>query len=251
VLGKIWAFHSFRGGTGKSNITANIGHLLALRGKRVGIVDTDIQSPGIHLIFQQKDEDMKWALNDYLAGKCPIESAAYDVTNGSANGGKGRVFLVPSRMRMESIATILRNSYDVALLNDGFGQLIKKLKLDYLLLDTHPGIKEETLLAISVSHRLVVVMRPDEQDYLGAAITLEIARKLEVPRVSILMNKVLRHYDFKALKRQVEHTYSVPVEGILPNCDEMIELASSDLFCGRFPHHEITGTLNRVVEALI
>ena len=46
---KIISVHSFRGGTGKSNATANLATLLALQGKRVGVVDTDIQSPGIHV----------------------------------------------------------------------------------------------------------------------------------------------------------------------------------------------------------
>jgi Mrp family chromosome partitioning ATPase len=37
--------HSFRGGTGKSNMTANVAALLAQSGKRVGVIDADIQSP--------------------------------------------------------------------------------------------------------------------------------------------------------------------------------------------------------------
>ena len=51
MAGKIVSIHSFRGGTGKSNTTANLASQVALTGKRVGIVDTDIQSPGIHVLF--------------------------------------------------------------------------------------------------------------------------------------------------------------------------------------------------------
>ena len=50
-MGKIVSIHSFRGGTGKSNTTANLAAQAALRDKRVGVVDTDIQSPGIHVLF--------------------------------------------------------------------------------------------------------------------------------------------------------------------------------------------------------
>ena len=50
-MGEIISIHSFRGGTGKSNLTANIATQVAMRGKRVGIVDTDINSPGIHVLF--------------------------------------------------------------------------------------------------------------------------------------------------------------------------------------------------------
>ena len=50
-MSTIISVHSFRGGTGKSNTTANISALLAVDGARVGVVDTDIQSPGIHVLF--------------------------------------------------------------------------------------------------------------------------------------------------------------------------------------------------------
>ncbi|MHC5725535.1 MAG: P-loop NTPase, partial [Nostoc sp.] len=57
-MSQIVSVHSFRGGTGKSNLTANIGATIALHGKRVGIVDTDIQSPGIHVLFGLDEEKM-------------------------------------------------------------------------------------------------------------------------------------------------------------------------------------------------
>lgn len=50
-MSKMVSVHSFRGGTGKSNTTANLAVALAETGQRVGIVDTDIQSPGIHILL--------------------------------------------------------------------------------------------------------------------------------------------------------------------------------------------------------
>ena len=78
-MSKIISVHSFRGGTGKSNTTANVTALLAAQGLRVGVIDTDIQSPGIHVLFNLEEDDMQHSLNDYLWGKCNIEDAAHDV----------------------------------------------------------------------------------------------------------------------------------------------------------------------------
>ena len=39
------SIHSFHGGTGKSNTTVNLAAVLASRGLRVGVIDTDIQFP--------------------------------------------------------------------------------------------------------------------------------------------------------------------------------------------------------------
>ncbi len=79
-MSKIISIHSFRGGTGKSNTTANVATLLAMRGLRVGVVDTDIASPGIHVLFGMDEEHMGRSLNDYLWGKCDIAETAHDVT---------------------------------------------------------------------------------------------------------------------------------------------------------------------------
>ena len=78
-MSKIISIHSFRGGTGKSNITANLAVTVARAGNRVGVIDTDIQSPGIHVLFGLKEDKVDKALNNYLWGECAIEEASYDV----------------------------------------------------------------------------------------------------------------------------------------------------------------------------
>src|SRR6187551_2554743 len=153
-MSRIVSIHSFRGGTGKSNVTANVATILAAEGKRVGIVDTDIQSPGIHVLFGLDEARMTYSLNDYLWGKCEIAQTAHDVTPTVSGPMPGQVFLIPSSIRAGEIARILREGYDVGLLNDGFRDVIDRLKLDYLLIDTHPGLNEETLLSIAISNAL-------------------------------------------------------------------------------------------------
>src|SRR5579875_4040218 len=139
-MSKIVCVHSFRGGTGKSNTTANVAALLAAEGRRVGVVDTDIQSPGIHVLFGLDESRVTYALNDYLWGDCAISQAAYDVTSDIGSAMAGRVFLIPSSIKSGEIARVLREGYDVGLLNDGFSDLIRELNLDVLLVDTHPGM---------------------------------------------------------------------------------------------------------------
>lgn len=65
-MAKIISIHSFRGGTGKSNTTANLAALLAAEGRRVGVVDTDIQSPGIHVLFGMAGEQITHGLIDFF-----------------------------------------------------------------------------------------------------------------------------------------------------------------------------------------
>jgi len=60
--------------------------------------------------------------------------------------------------------------YDVPQLNDGFHDLQQTLTLDYLFIDTEPGVNEETLLSIAISDTLVIVLRTDHQDDQAAAL---------------------------------------------------------------------------------
>lgn len=256
-MAKIISIHSFRGGTGKSNTTSNIATMIARRGNRVGIVDTDIQSPGVHVIFGLDEERIGYTLNDYLWGNCAIKEAAYDVSKilkveqDQSTASNSALYLVPSSIKTTAIARILNDGYDVELLNDGYQELIRSLKLDYLFIDTHPGINEETLLSIAMSDVLVLIMRPDSQDYQGTAVAVDIANELEVPKTLLVVNKVLTKFDFEALRGRIQTTYNVPVAGVFPLCEEMVELASKDIFCLRYPEHPWTHEINKVVGQIL
>ncbi|MBN1487050.1 MAG: MinD/ParA family protein [Anaerolineae bacterium] len=256
-MSKIISVHSFRGGTGKSNTTANLTALIAQAGNRVGVIDTDIQSPGIHVLFGLDEDHMDKSLNDYLWGRCAIEETAYDVGptlkvgEGNVAIMSGGIYLIPSSLKVGEIARVLREGYDVSILNDGFQDLVSRLDLDYLLIDTHPGLNEETLLSIAISDVLVLILRPDQQDFQGTAVTVEVARKLDVQRMLLVVNKVLPSFDFDSLRKQVEDTYHTPVAGILPLSEDMVRLASRGVFCLEYPNHPLTKRLKDIAEQVM
>jgi septum site-determining protein MinD len=252
-VSNIVSIHSFRGGTGKSNSTANLAALVASFGNRVGIVDTDIQSPGIHVLFGFDEQRIKYTLNDYLWGNCAIADTAYDVSSILKDKAKktSKVYLIPSSIKARDITRILREGFDFEMLNDGLQDLIDELELDYLFIDTHPGLNEETLLSLTISDVLVLILRPDNQDFQGTAVTVEVARKLQVPNMLLLINKALPILDFDALRQQVERIYNAPVAGILPLSEEMVQLASSDLFCLRYPNHVVSQEMQKVAKQIV
>lgn len=249
---KIISVHSFRGGTGKSNLTANLAATMALQGQKVGVVDTDIQSPGIHIIFGLDEDQMNYSLNDYLWGKCQIKDTAYDVSHVLKTGGTDRsLYLIPSSIKAGQIARILREGYDVARLNDGLNEIIHALDLDYLLIDTHPGLNEETLLSIAISDILVVLLRPDQQDFQGTAVTLEVARKLDMTNIMLVVNKALSSSNLNTLKHNMEVTYKTPVVGIIPLSEEIVQLGSRDIFCLHYPNHPLSLTVEKITTQIV
>jgi septum site-determining protein MinD len=250
-VSKIISIHSFRGGTGKSNSTANLAALLAAQGQRVGVIDTDIQSPGIHVLFGLTGAAIHHSLNDYLWGRCAISEAAHDVTSQIAGASQGKLFLIPSSIQADEIVNVLREGYDVSLLTNGFRNLIKELALDVLMIDTHPGLNEETLFSLAISHVLVIIMRPDQQDYEGTGVTIEVARSLDVPRLLLLVNKTPAAFSTAEVRTRVEQTFGCEVAAVLPHADEMMTLASSDLFVLRYPDHPLTALYKEVATQLM
>jgi septum site-determining protein MinD len=240
-MAMIISVHSFRGGTGKSNLVANMATTLALQGHRVGVMDTDIQSPGVHVLFGFDNEQVESSLNDYLWAKVPIEQTAialHERDDSQRPFLKGtEMWLIPASVHPNDIAKVLREGYDVNLLQQGFHRLVDSLALDYLIIDTHPGLDEETLLAIAMSNVLVLLLRTDRQDVHGTAVTIEIARKLEVPKIRLVVNKVPMRYDFNQIRQNVEATYDVPVAGLLPLSEDIAVNGSANVFGALYPDH--------------
>jgi MinD-like ATPase involved in chromosome partitioning or flagellar assembly len=223
----------------------------------VGVIDTDIQSPGIHAIFGYQEHDLKASLNDFLFRKeTDVRRIAYavaDVAERDAQRAYLRdlpVWLIPASLRMDEIARVLRDGYDVQRLIEGFELLASELQLDFLVIDTHPGLNEETLLSIAISQSLLVLLRPDEQDYQGTAVTLDIARRLDVPRLYLTVNKVISRYDPNQLRADIEATYQAPVLGVLPLSEDVAFNASTHVFALRHPEHPWSHTVARIADIL-
>lgn len=248
-MGKIVSIHSFRGGTGKSNTTANVATLLAADGLRVGVADTDLQSPGIHTLFGHDQSSEDGCLNDYLWNGGRIADGAHDVT--PDQDVAGRVWLLPASIRPNDIARLMREGYDVNRLNEGFRELIGDLSLDVLILDTHPGLNEETLLSIAMSNTLAIVLRPDEQDYEGTEVTVQVARKLGVPRMFLVVNNVPASFAVDEVGAGVADAYGCEVAAVLPHSEELMALSSGGIFALRYPDHPVTALYREVAAQLV
>ena len=244
---KIISTHSFRGGTGKSNITANIAATIAENGYKVGVFDTDIQSPGIHIIFNLSENEVEHTLNDYLWGTCTIEQAA-SLVHRAESGGE--VHLVPSSIDPNDIARILREKYDASDMHSAFRDLIAALSLDYLLIDTHPGLNEETLLSIAISDSLVIILRPDQQDFEGTSVTVDVARRLRVPEIQLVVNKVPPEFSFEDMRQKVKDAYQCNVAALLPLSIDIAQNASSAVFCLHYPDHPFSQGINAITTHL-
>jgi len=251
-MGRIVSIHSYRGGTGKSNISANLAYLAARAGRRVAVLDSDLQAPGVHLLFGFDTNRMPYTLSDFFFNRCGLEEAAYNLKGlAELENIDGTIFLLPSRMTVDAIMQVVAEGYDVGKLDDQLNKLIDELKLDLLLIDTHPGFNEETLLTIAISDTLMIVLRPDKQDYHGTAVLAEVAGRMAVPRVHMLANKVVGHVDRDDIVQKIKQGYGYDVIGILPFAEEMARLGSDGIFVVRYPTHPLSKELQVIAQRIM
>jgi septum site-determining protein MinD len=89
------------------------------------------------------------------------------------------------------------------------------------------------------------------QDYQGTAVTVDVARKLEVPTMVLLVNKVPAVYNTADVRARVEDAYKCEVAAALPHSDELMALASSGIFALKYPDNPLTEGLKSLVARLL
>lgn len=240
--------HAYRGGAGTSSLTANLSVLLAMRGARVGVIDADVQAPGLHLLFGIMGEALTRTFNaSYLGNGYPIAELVYDVTY-LLPGNRGHLFIVPSSATLPALTQTLKQDYDSEQLKQGSQQLIRALDLDYLFIDTYPGIDTAS---ITFADSILLVMRPDQQDFQGTAMITTALKEVRSQSIRVILNQVVDRSQSQSLREQIERAYRIPVAGVFEWTKEMAQMGSSRLFCLQYPEHPLTIGMRSMIAQLV
>ncbi len=242
---EIIAFHSYRRGVGTSNLLASCAMLLAMDGKRVGVVDTDFQSPSDHILFGLPENKLEKTINDYLWGNIDCHDAVYDVTPTDISG---KIYLAPASPDMQHIMQVSHAGYEADKLNKAFSEISKAFELDFLMVDTTPGVDQEPLVSLAGSDILILMLRLDKQDYQGTAVMVSLAQKLEIPHLKMVVSQMPPAFDIEDVRREVQEKYQLPVAAILPHTEEMLMLAGKGIFAREYPTHPLTMTIKQMTQ---
>jgi len=176
---KVIAVHSFKGGTGKTTLTANLAATLA-RNHRVGVMDLDLSGPGLHVLFGLKKSEIKSTLTDIFLGDANPSEVVIDLTQ-RYNFKKGGLFFCPASNKVEDMLRLLKSGLEVEVFQDTIQKVGEQYKLDYIIVDTHPGVENDTVLAMGCCDALVLVSRVDQQDLFGTAVMVLLAETFGKP----------------------------------------------------------------------
>jgi chromosome partitioning protein len=169
---KCIAFHSYKGGTGKTTIAANFGALLAKKGYNVYLLDLDVYAPSLGSYFDIY-EPKKW-INDFLLGNATVDDVCMDITKrisddmkgtlnvGFANSSKEEIYKLEGNVsRQSSQMQLLRN---FILLRE---ELFVKKNADFVIIDTSPGIRYWSINTLAVSDIVILTLKMGDLDIEG------------------------------------------------------------------------------------
>lgn len=237
----IISVQSFKGGTGKSTISANLAVTLAQLGKRVGVVDLDLEGPGLHVIFAVSDSDVRATINDVLQHKAPVSAAVVDLTS-RIKLKAGCLIFCPAGHKLDEILSILDTGFNLYTFKRVLEDLARDHHLDYLLIDSHPGIEKDTLLSMALCDYLVLISRVDQQDLFGSGVMTEVASQLRKP-VVLILNMVPSSVSEKEAGKiadRLAQLFHLHVLTALPFNSDVLESLSKGVFVLERPKDPLT-----------
>ena len=171
------AFHSYKGGTGKTTIACNLAAMLSLKGYNVSLLDLDVYAPSLHAYFDYSPN--KW-INDLLFENSDLNEIMVDMTSTltryAADRTKkiGRLLVGFSNPQKEEIyrleGSIKTANANIQLLRR-FVQLredlISDYESDYVILDTSPGIRYWSINSLAVADVLFLTLKFGDLDIEG------------------------------------------------------------------------------------
>jgi septum site-determining protein MinD len=250
-MAKSVAVHSFKGGTGKSTITANLAAALVERGRKVGVMDMDLEGPGLHVIFNIGPEDVRYTLNDVLMDSASPEQAAISM-NERLGIKQGELYFTPASIKIAEMLKTLRTGYEIESFSKAMSKLQDYFNLDYLLVDTHPGIENDTILAMGVCDHLLLVSRIDQQDIFGTGVMVDIAKSLG-KTAHLIVNMVpagLKASEATKLAKGIGAHFKVQVSTWFPFSEDVQGSLSKSVFILTSPKHPIAARFHELASQL-
>jgi len=189
-LTKCIAFHSYKGGTGKTTLAANFAALLAKKGYRAFLLDLDVYAPSLQSYFDT--EPKKW-INDFLYDNAELKEVVLDFTpvidriGGSSTSNNveikrkaksGQLWVGFCNAKKEEIykleggspATSKQDTSKIHLLRRFIllrELLISEYHADYVIIDTSPGIRYWSINALAVADTLLLTLKMGDLDIAG------------------------------------------------------------------------------------
>lgn len=179
---KCIAFHSYKGGTGKSTISFNLSAQMVKRGLKVLLLDLDVYAPSLQTYLDVRPDH--W-INDFLFEDVRLNHVVTDLTHvvnkydqvkakdsekgkllvGFSNGSKDEIYRLEGSVRQDTSMVHLLRKF--ILIREEISSIYD---LDYIVMDTSPGIRYWSINTLAIVDIILLSLKMDGIDIAGTRV---------------------------------------------------------------------------------
>jgi len=180
TMTKCIAFHSYKGGTGKSTISSNLSATLARKGFTAVLLDLDVYAPSLQDYFQWQP---KKSINDYLFENANVDEVIQDLTgvldkflpnDGEQADSKGKLLVGFSSTSKDEIykldGAVRQEGSKIQLLRKFLmlrEEIVSSYNADFIIIDTSPGIRYWSINSLAIADTILLSLKLDGIDLKG------------------------------------------------------------------------------------
>jgi MinD-like ATPase involved in chromosome partitioning or flagellar assembly len=177
---KCVAFHSYKGGTGKSTISSNLSASLARKGFTAVLLDLDVYAPSLQDYFQWQPRK---SINDYLFENANVDEVIQDLTgvlnkfpptDGEQTDSKGKLLVGFSSTSKDEIykldGAVRQEGSKIQLLRKFLmlrEEIVSRYNADFIIIDTSPGIRYWSINSLAIADTILLSLKLDGIDLKG------------------------------------------------------------------------------------
>ena len=213
-MSEVIVITSGKGGVGKTTTVANIGTGLAMLGKKVVVVDTDIGLRNLDVVLGLENR-IVYNLVDVINGSCRLRQALIK------DKRHPELCLLPSAQTKDKSAV---SPEQMIKLTDDLRE-----QFDYILLDCPAGIEQGFKNAIAAADRALIVTTPEVSAIRDADRIIGLLEANDIHKIDLVINRIrmdmVERGDMLS-KDDVLDILAVDLIGIVPD-DENIVISTN------------------------
>ncbi|HZG87047.1 septum site-determining protein MinD [Paenibacillus sp.] len=213
-MGEAIVVTSGKGGVGKTTTSANVGTALALLGKKVCMVDTDIGLRNLDVVMGLENRII-YDLVDVIEGRCRLNQAMIK------DKRFDELYLIPAAQTKDKNAVTPQQVRDVV--------LELKKEHDYVIIDCPAGIEQGFKNAVAGADRAIVVTTPEKSAVRDADRIIGLLEKERIEAPKLIINRIRPHMMKNGDMLDIDEICSVlaiDLLGLVPD-DELVIKASN------------------------
>ncbi len=210
MSGRVIVVTSGKGGVGKTTTTANIGTGLALRGRKVALIDADIGLRNLDVVMGLENR-IVFDLVNVVEKTCKIKQALIK------DKRFDNLFLLPAAQTREKDAVKPEQMKELC-------EELRK-EFDYIIIDCPAGIEQGFKNAIAGADQAVIVTTPDVSAVRDADRIIGLLQAHEIPAPRLIVNRVrpqmVRKGDMMDID-DVNDILAIELLGVVPDDESII-----------------------------